>query len=180
MAKFTKQKLADSLKDLLTEKPLDKITVKEITDRCGLNRQTFYYNFQDVHGLLIWIFQQETAARHIGDLSRPWQDSFTNAANYLYENKTMVYNIYHSIGRIQLEQYLRSALIPVFEARIEQEAPGKLSPTAMAFATTFFASGLLGIIFAWLDNAMTSNLKIPVERLAELTDRSIHAILQEL
>lgn len=54
MARDTKQRLADSLKSLLTVKTLDHITVKEIVAQCGINRQTFYYNFQDVYGLLDW------------------------------------------------------------------------------------------------------------------------------
>ncbi len=40
-------------------KPLDKITIKEIVDECGLNRQTFYYHFPDIFGLLEWMFQQD-------------------------------------------------------------------------------------------------------------------------
>ena len=179
MAKYTKQKLAEALKSLLAERQLDKITVKEITDRCSLNRQTFYYNFQDVFSLLDWIFLQEVETMHLGDLSHPWQDSFTQAFSYLCKNKSMVLNIYNSVGRVRLEQHLRSALISVFEARIEQLSPGKLSAESKKFYTTFFASGLLGIIFAWLDNSMTSNLNISIEQLAELTDRSIRAVLQE-
>ena len=56
MAIATKKLLADGLKELLEKKTLDKITVKELVATCGVNRQTFYYNFQDIYELLEWIF----------------------------------------------------------------------------------------------------------------------------
>ena len=49
MAIATKKLLADGLKELLEKKTLDKITVKELVATCGVNRQTFYYNFQDIY-----------------------------------------------------------------------------------------------------------------------------------
>ena len=52
MAIATKKLLADGLKELLGKKTLDKITVKELVTACGVNRQTFYYNFQDIYELL--------------------------------------------------------------------------------------------------------------------------------
>ena len=39
--------LAAALKKCMTKAPLDKITVKDITDVCGVSRQTFYRLFQD-------------------------------------------------------------------------------------------------------------------------------------
>ena len=59
MAIATKKLLADGLKELLEKKTLDKITVKELVATCGVNRQTFYYNFQDIYELLEWIFVEE-------------------------------------------------------------------------------------------------------------------------
>ena len=59
MANHTKQLLAESLKELLTHKPVDKITVKEIVAGCGVNRQTFYYNFHDIYDLMEWILLED-------------------------------------------------------------------------------------------------------------------------
>lgn len=55
----TRNELAAALKELLKEKPLQKIRVHDLTDRCGLYRQTFYYHFEDVYDLLDWSFQQD-------------------------------------------------------------------------------------------------------------------------
>jgi len=42
---LTKQLIAQTLKKLMLNTPLDKISVQEIVDACGLNRKTFYYHF---------------------------------------------------------------------------------------------------------------------------------------
>ena len=54
MSQMTKRALVASLKDLLAEKPLDKITVTDLTEHCGVNRMTFYYHFKDIYDLVEW------------------------------------------------------------------------------------------------------------------------------
>ena len=55
-----KQIFADTLVDLLKEKPLDKITVTELVERCGVTRQAFYYHFSDIYEIVEWILLKET------------------------------------------------------------------------------------------------------------------------
>ena len=52
MASSTKEALGNALKKMLSVKPIDKITVKDLVEECGVNRQTFYYHFQDIYDLL--------------------------------------------------------------------------------------------------------------------------------
>lgn len=48
MPGFTRQIILHTLTELMNEKPLSKITVKDIVERCGVNRNTFYYHFRDI------------------------------------------------------------------------------------------------------------------------------------
>ena len=57
---ITKRAIADSLKDLTRVKSFDKIGVVDITDKCGINRQTFYYHFSDKYELLKWIYYNDS------------------------------------------------------------------------------------------------------------------------
>lgn len=59
MAKFTKQAIMNCLLELLSTKQLDKITVKDICEICEINRNTFYYYFQDIYDVLDAVFQNE-------------------------------------------------------------------------------------------------------------------------
>ena len=47
--------LAESFKELAQKQPIEKITIKEITDKAGVIRPTFYNHFQDKYELLEWI-----------------------------------------------------------------------------------------------------------------------------
>ena len=51
MSELTKRALEQSLKNLLLQKPLNKITISDIADDCGINRMTFYYHFKDSRAL---------------------------------------------------------------------------------------------------------------------------------
>ena len=51
--------LAESLKELTIKQPIEKITIKEITDKAGVIRPTFYNHFQDKYELLEWIIRTE-------------------------------------------------------------------------------------------------------------------------
>ena len=59
MAQFTKKAIVESFLKLLNQKPLDKITVREIVEDCEINRNTFYYHFEDIHALLTFIVDTE-------------------------------------------------------------------------------------------------------------------------
>lgn len=55
----TRKGLDAALRELLKQKPLDQIRVRELTELCGLRRQSFYYHFEDVYELFRWSIQRE-------------------------------------------------------------------------------------------------------------------------
>ena len=59
VAQTTKRALEASLKKLLLRKPLNKITINDITEDCGVNRMTFYYHFKDIYDLVDWILVED-------------------------------------------------------------------------------------------------------------------------
>ena len=59
MSQTTKRALEASLKKLLLQKPLNKITINDITEDCGVNRMTFYYHFKDIYDLVDWIMVED-------------------------------------------------------------------------------------------------------------------------
>ena len=75
MSSSTKEALAAALKKMMAVKPIDKITVKDLVEICGVNRQTFYYHFDDVYDLLEWVFEadEEKNLTHEGKYER-WRE----------------------------------------------------------------------------------------------------------
>ena len=84
MTQFTSKAIEESFIRLLNERPLDKITIKDIVDDCGISRNTFYYHFQDMVDLVEWmlIFQ---ARQTIGGPEEPpsWQQALLGGRLYL-------------------------------------------------------------------------------------------------
>ena len=62
MPKSTKQDILDTLLILLRDKTISDITVKDLTERCGISRQAFYYHFQDLYAVVDWGLRQDSGA----------------------------------------------------------------------------------------------------------------------
>lgn len=58
MCNGTKQKIASTMHEMMTRKPFEKITVKNLMDVSNMNRQSFYYHFRDTRDVLMWICQE--------------------------------------------------------------------------------------------------------------------------
>ena len=61
MSQVTKRALEESLKRMLLRKPLDRITISDITEDCGISRMTFYYHFKDIYDLVEWACEEDAA-----------------------------------------------------------------------------------------------------------------------
>ena len=108
----TKIALEAAMQELLREKPLEQIRVRELADRCGIRRQSFYYHFNDVYELLDWSISRER--EHL--LRRQeefvtWQQVYLDLQQYMAENRAY----YQTILRIRGRERLRELLAPVFQ-----------------------------------------------------------------
>ena len=53
-----KPMIAEAFIRLSKQKNIDKITVKDLVEACGISRQTFYYHFQDILEVIEWSLDQ--------------------------------------------------------------------------------------------------------------------------
>ena len=84
MAQRTKQRIQETFVTMLDQESWDKITVKDLVDRCGMNRNTFYYYYQDLYALLEELLQEEAEriieAHYAVAL---WQEGFLDAIAFV-------------------------------------------------------------------------------------------------
>jgi probable dihydroxyacetone kinase regulator len=156
MSQITKIALANSLKKFLNHNTLDKITVKDIVEDCGVNRQTFYYHFQDIYDLVEWIFITEGMKALDGkNTSDSWQEGFLQVFNYVQENKPLVVNTFHSIGRDHLERFLYNEVYKMLIGVVNEQAEGlKVSEENKTFIADFYKYAFVGIMMDWIRNGM--------------------------
>ena len=82
----TKYRLAQSMKECMKTMSVDNITVKQITENCGVTRQTFYRNFMDKFDLINWYFDKLLAKsfEHMG-MGKTVYDALVKKFTYIQE-----------------------------------------------------------------------------------------------
>ncbi|MBE6470107.1 MAG: TetR family transcriptional regulator [Coriobacteriaceae bacterium] len=72
----TKAAMAQALRTCMQDAPIDRISIKTITDACGLNRQTFYYHFKDIYDLVKWMYIRDiNDAIQLTENIESWEES---------------------------------------------------------------------------------------------------------
>lgn len=116
MSDITKRAISASLKKLLLTKSLNKITIQDITDDCGINRQTFYYHFADIYDLVEWTCIEDTEkVLKENKTYDTWQEGFLAVFVLAKKDKTFIDNIYRSVSLEMLEQYLYRLVYPLMK-----------------------------------------------------------------
>lgn len=165
MSQKTKQALAESLKSLLKKKPIDKITVKELAGICGVNRQTFYYHFQDLYELLGWIYRTEALASIEHERAYDtWQQGLLKILEYVQENRALCINTYRSLAREHLEGYLNAVFIHLLGDVVDEVARAcPATEEQKRFIAKFYSYAFAGVLLDWI----ATGLKVPAAELAE-------------
>lgn len=177
---LTRNALAQSLKHLMEHTPLNKITVKHLVDDCGLNRQTFYYHFQDIFELLGWIYRTEAVASISQYRSySTWTDGFYRIFCYIESNKAFCCNTLDSLGRSHLDTYLYEVTNDLIMGVI-QELAGEMevSPEDKKFIADFYTLAFTGLVIQWMRDGMKEQPKYIIEKLSVLIEghflRALH------
>jgi len=180
MASSTKEALGIALKKMLSIKPIDKITIKDIVEECGVNRQTFYYHFDDVYDILEWVFEED-ANRVLPSVIHKdeWRENVIMFFTYLHENSSFVLNIYHSQNRSYLMRYFKQKLQVCIRGYTELAAKGKsIEWSDLEFICEFYSHLAVGVISQWLDNNMQLPTEVTPEKLLMVIDNSVEQMLE--
>ena len=177
----TKQALADALKAMMIKKPLNRITVRELVETCGVNRKTFYYHFEDIYSLLKWTLEQEALCMFGKyDLVSQRREAVDFALDYISLNHGILHNIVHSIGRSELERYFFNDIYkPIYT--LVCEAVKMHSVTVEEGYKEFLSRFLTQAISGILLDRIERDVREDREKIAEyITDTITGAILGSL
>ena len=172
MAQFTKAAIVSSFIELLNERPFDKISVVDIAEKCGINRNTFYYYYTDVYALVDEIFRTET--RKMVELNLncgSWQEVFMQATGFARENRQAVYHLYNSAARDRLEDYLYDVVMVAVSSFVARKAEGlNVAEEDKHDLSAFYAAALVGLLMKWLRDGMKQDADAYIESLGRLLD----------
>lgn len=166
----TKKLLGQALIILSQKKNFSKITISDITQVSGYNRQTFYYHFRDKYELLVWIYEQDAFRIFDQQLSFDnWHIYMQRLLEMILQNKEFYINTIHTN-----EGYFGDFIFRVTEkffchAINTLDVEGKLHEEDKQFYAQFFSFGIRGVLINWIKKNMKEDpvrLSMNLKRLA--------------
>lgn len=180
MSDITKRALEASLKNLLLKKPLDKITINDIAEDCGISRMTFYYHFKDIYDLIEWSCVEDARKALEGKKTYDtWQQGFLQILQSLQKDKVFYINVYHSISREYIEQYLYKLTYDLMIGVVEERAAGmSVRAEDKEFIAHFYKYAFVGLTLEWIRGGMKEAPAAIVERISTVTHGGITNALE--
>ncbi len=130
---ITKRALAQALKELMMTQPLDKISVSNICEQCGLNRKSFYYHFRDKYELVSWIYYTEFMETALKKQYRDSWEFMDEICSYFYENRIFYRKCFQQEGQNSFSEYFFSVVFSIMCDHLEPFSGRSrpLSPTPL-------------------------------------------------
>lgn len=175
MAQFTRRAIMESYLRLVGQKPLDKISVKDIVEDCEITRNTFYYHFQDMYDLTAETFRCEFGAvlsRREGD----WHRQIRDVAEFAGQNRRTLLHIWNSSRRTELMRTFEQATDEYLLKVVRSYPNGaSVSETDAAVLVRVVRCALSGLVVGWMDGGMKEEPLPVLERALELYDGALEA-----
>jgi probable dihydroxyacetone kinase regulator len=172
---ITEKALALSLKQLMKTVPLSKISIRNITGNCSLNRQTFYYHFKDKFELVNWIYYTEVTecianCRHYEN----WTDGMHRTLCYLMENKSFYINALNTPGQNAFDEYFFEFSGELIMGVVNDVSLGMNIPQEdKKFIVDFYTHAFVGVIVQWIKTGMKDSAQIMVEKIENVVEGSL-------
>ncbi len=181
MAGFTKKAIIDSFYRLLIKKQLNQITVKDIVTDCGVNRNSFYYYFEDIPSLL---------SEEIGLLCQKLIDSYTefdSIEEWLYyvvglaqDNKKIIQNCISFVDPSVCEKLLSRLFTHIVTKHIEEAAAQScVSETDREIIVRLFIYQYTGIFLDWIKRGMPEDIGEAIKRMCYLQEGTLTMMISK-
>lgn len=170
---ITKRALSAAMKELMAERPMEKIRIGDIVERCNMNRQSFYYHFRDKYDLVNWIFYTEFFADIQRSFDKPGWELIEKMCQFFYENRTFYTNALQVRGQNSFSEYFNEVMCPLILARFDDifaDDPDR------DFYATFLADSIRVTITRWL----LEGAKLPPERFIELLKKAVTGLAYKI
>ena len=180
MSSFTKKEIIATFFRLLEEKPLSKISVKNIVEACGINRNTFYYYYKDIYDLVDDIFNIETEkVTSQNPVHGHWQEGCLQSMHYLAEHSMIIHNVLNSISPEAIKSYIFKVahrLLMTFSNKVTE---GRFVPEEdKEFIADFYSHAFVGIFYEWIRDGMKQEPEKFIEMMGRLLNGSIYDVLR--
>ena len=179
MSNITKIAMAQSLKRMLLIKDLDKITISDITNDCGINRQTFYYHFQDIPNLAEYTVKlwADEIIQNNYEFGSP-MTCLSPLVEEFIKHKKAFQHLYSSSQKDEFITYMNHVALHIVKMFMKQSSHYvSRSEDEKETLTHFYKCLMIGILIDWLECQGDYDLKLFVEKIYHLIDSSSQTLL---
>lgn len=184
MAALTKMAIVKAFEELARVKNVDRITVKEITDKCQISRNTFYYHFKDIYDVLEEMLNQrveqmiETLELNMQS-GNSVQDTRRAGMRYILDNRELFFNLYQSAGVQEVKMYLDKSSSVLGHYLIDRLSEGmNVSERDKELIISFYQYAHAGMMAEWLEKGMKDDLEERMNRMDVLFEGDIVMALE--
>lgn len=170
---ITKHALANSMKELMLERPLSKINIGDIVERCNLSRKSFYYHFKDKYDLVNWIYYTEFVSNFQRGSDIFGWGLLENICDFFYENKVFYCNALQVRGQNSFYDYFGEILSPIIEIHFKNIFE---NAEYRGFYVTFFTDAIRTSITRWL----LEGAEIPPKEYVELMKSAVTGVAVQI
>ena len=170
MPSFTRKAIMEAFVQLLNERPVNKIAIKDIVEVCGINRNTFYYHFQDLPSLIEAIAKDEVDFV-ISKYARveSYEQCLNIVVEFILKNRKATLHLYNSTNRDMYGRYLMNICQYVVETYFNTAfADRKLSAWDRSVIITSYKCHCYGLFTDWLNSGLKDDILPMLSRLCEL------------
>lgn len=182
MSKFTRKRIMDAYLYLLNKTSLDKLTVKDIIETADVNRNTFYYYFEDIYDLQHKVFQKKFEDFCEGSSQQTsFYDEYIRAAEFVLNNKKAMEHIYYSKDRELIQTYMEHVTTMFVENFVRKAASASsynLSEQGVEYLTSFYCNAIVGYTMHWIKEGMPPYREKSLLLISESFENSIDSMIQ--
>lgn len=183
--KYTKMVLKESFINLLKEKPLSKITIKEICENADINRATFYAHYRDQYDLLHQIEQEliDGINQYLGDYAFSDTvdisvEALEQIFTYIKQNAKICTILLGDSGddhfRQQVMRIVRDQCVAAWTIN------KALAPEDAEYIYAFAIEGSVGLIQKWLADGGTKSARAMAELILQITNYGLSGFEKEM
>ncbi len=180
MSHLTEKAIQEAFVKLLNERPLDKITVREIAGECGINRNTFYYHYHDMYDLLetLFVLEEQRIVANV-DTIQTLQQSFEESMRFVLVNRQAVYHVFNSVSRDVLTSYLYNAAEICMRGYIENQCEGlDLDEKDLNDLVFLYASMLEGAVINIMREGLTRDVEDLIANAIRMLEGTVRMALE--
>lgn len=175
---ITQRAIVAAFKDMLKDTPFNKITIGDLSDRTGVNRQTFYYNFRDIYDLTLFMFEDELFP--LIENERDFSDCMGKINDYFYEHRNVVLNISRHINRDEIKNRLQPVIRKIASNMIDDVTKSyPLKSDDRAIAVDFTTLMIFEFILGWIDKGVPEQ-KERFSRFADILEHNMKSTVKFL